>query len=665
VSPHRHTSADADAQLRLLVESQPDYAIFLLDPSGHVKTWNGGARRLKGYQADEIIGRHFSTFYPEEDVEAGVPDRILEKARSTGRHEAEGWRIRQDGSRFWADVVITALREDDGTLVGFGKVTRDLTSRQLATEQMRAGAAELRMANAELEQFRLLITSVRDYAIFVLDVTGRIRTWNPGAERIKGYSADEVIGRHFELFYTDDARARRHPDHELRVAAHEGRFEEEGWRVRKDGTLFWANVVITALRDTRNGLVGYAKVTRDLTERRKAQQLLEASERQARLEAQRQRQRRLALESVTRAIVAQLDLDVILQTAIDAAIELTGATVGHVEPGFTGDGVVVGDDATRSSLAVPIRLADGEIAGGLWFGHPDRHAFDTEAAEAAMSIASAAAVAIGNARLLEAARQETVAREVALQQRDQVAIALQQSLLPPEPPEIPGLELGAHYHAGTELVGGDFYDVFALTDTMWGVVLGDVCGSGPEAASQTALTRHTVRTAAMFDAAPAAVLHALNRALLRANTERFTTAVFVRLDLAAAPGEIRASIASAGHPRALIVRADGRIEESPARGILLGVMDFPIEALHVVDHRLAAGDTLILYTDGLTEARRDRVLFDVEGVMATVHTLHGAAPRDIANGLVAAALEHADAPVSDDIAIVVIRVADRLDPLPG
>ena len=179
-------------------------------------------------------------------------------------------------------MVITALREDDGTLVGFGKVTRDLTSRQLATEQMRAGAAELRMANAELEQFRLLVTSVRDYAIFVLDVTGRIRTWNPGAERIKGYSADEVIGRHFELFYTDEARARRHPDHELRVAAREGRFEEEGWRVRKDGTLFWANVVITALRDARGGLVGYAKVTRDLTERRKAQQLLEESERQAR-----------------------------------------------------------------------------------------------------------------------------------------------------------------------------------------------------------------------------------------------------------------------------------------------------------------------------------------------------------------------------------------------
>jgi len=242
---------DVADHLRLLVESQPDYAIFLLDPSGHVVTWNGGARRLKGYVADEIIGRHFSVFYPPELVAERVPEQILESARLTGRHETEGWRVRKDGSRFWADVVITALHDERGVLVGFGKVTRDLTSRQLATEQLRTAAAELRVANAELEQFRLLVMSVRDYAIFLLDVSGRIRTWNLGAENIKGYTADEVIGRHFELFYTEPARARNHPAYELEVAIRDGRFEEEGWRVRKDGTLFWANVVITALHDAR------------------------------------------------------------------------------------------------------------------------------------------------------------------------------------------------------------------------------------------------------------------------------------------------------------------------------------------------------------------------------------------------------------------------------
>jgi PAS domain S-box-containing protein len=665
------TARDVADQLRLLIESQPDYAIFLLDPAGHVLTWNGGARRLKGYTADEIIGRHFSTFYPPDDVENGLPGRILESARSNGRHEAEGWRVRKDGSRFWADVVVTALRDEQGGLIGFGKVTRDLTSRQLASEQHRAAAAELRIANADLEQFRLLVASVRDYAIFVLDPGGRIRTWNKGAENIKGYSADEAIGRHFELFYTDEARARKHPDYELEVATREGRFEEEGWRVRKDGSQFWANVVITALRDADGVLVGFAKVTRDLTERRRAQQQLEASERRAREEAASQRRRSAALEQVSRAIVAQLDLGEILTTATDAATDLTGAAVGAFDPTYTADGVVRSADVTaepalaraaarfapravRSYLALPITLTDGEVAGGLFFGHPEPDVFDAEAEEAALSITSSAAVAIGNARLLQAARRETAAREAALRQRDQVAVALQQSLLPPDLPNIPHLELGAHYHAGTELVGGDFYDVFALAEGAWGIVLGDVCGSGPEAASQTALTRHTVRTAAMFDPAPATVVHALNRALLRSSAHRFTTAVFLRLETG--PDHVTICLATGGHPPALIQRADGSFEETSATGQLLGVTDIPIEALRVAEYRLCRGDTLVLYTDGLTEARRNGALFDVAGVKNTLTRLRGEPPSTLANALVDDALAHAAGPLRDDVAIVIARV---------
>ena len=662
-------SSDAAEYLRLLVESQPDYAIFLLDPSGHVMSWNGGARRLKGYQADEIIGQHFSVFYPRDQVELGVPARILESARSNGRHEAEGWRVRKDGTRFWADVVITSLHDEQGTLVGFGKVTRDLTSRQLASEQLRSAAAELRVANAELEQFRLLITSVRDYAIFMLDVSGRIRTWNIGAENIKGYTAEEAIGQHFELFYTEEARARKHPAYELEVAGREGRFEEEGWRVRKDGTLFWANVVITALRDPQGGLVGFAKVTRDLTERRRAQQLLEQSELRAREEAARQRRRSAALEQVGRAIVAQLDLTEILQTATDAATDLTGAAYGVYEPYFRGSGAVRRDDIgaedlpghfggpVRSYLALPITLIDGELAGGLYFGHPDAGVFDAEAEEAALSIASTAAVAIANARLLQSARRETAAREAALRQRDQVAVALQQSLLPPDLPLIPGLELGAHYHAGTELVGGDFYDAFALAEGSWGIVLGDVCGSGPEAASQTALTRHTVRAAAMFDTDPATVMHTLNRALLRSNTNRFTTALFARLSQRPDRAEVTLSVATGGHPPAVIQRADGSFEETMATGQLLGVTDFAIDDLQVGDAELRPGDTLVLYTDGLTEARRAGVLFGLEGVKATLTRMRGASPSELANALVDAALAHAVSPLSDDVAIVILRVS--------
>ena len=660
-----------------MVESQPDYAIFLLDESGHVLTWNGGARRLKGYEADDIIGRHFSVFYPAEQVAEGLPEQILEAARLTGRHEAEGWRVRKDGTTFWANVVITALRDERGVLIGFGKVTRDLTSRQLATEQLRTAAAELRVANAELEQFRLLVTSVRDYAIFVLDASGHIRTWNQGAENIKGYTADEVIGRHFELFYTEPARARKHPAYELEVAGREGRFEEEGWRVRKDGTLFWASVVITALRDAGGGLVGFAKVTRDLTERRQAQRILEDSERHARAEAKRQRRRSAALERVGRAIVAELDLEEILQTATDAASDLTGAAFGVFERNFTATGTVRRDDIVeeplagreaahaaelpapvRSYLALPITLADGEIAGGLVFGHPDAGVFDAEAEAAAASIASTAAVAIANARLLQSARRETAAREAALRQRDQVAVALQQSLLPPDLPAIEGLEIGAHYHAGTELVGGDFYDVFALAEDTWGIVLGDVCGSGPEAASQTALTRHTVRTAAMFDTDPATVLRTLNRALLRSNTTRFTTAAFAGLSRHPDRDGFLIRIASGGHPPALICRGDGTVEECSAMGPLLGVTDFAVDALQVAQYELARGDMLVLYTDGLTEARNAGVLFGVEGVEAMLTRRKTMSPERLANALVEAAVDHAAGPLTDDVAVVILYVRE-------
>ena len=486
-----------------------------------------------------------------------------------------------------------------------------------------------------------------------------------------------MIGRHFELFYIEEDRARRHPAYELEVASREGRFEEEGWRVRKDGGLFWANVVITALRDARGALVGFAKVTRDLTERRQAQQLLEESERLARAEAERQRRRSAALERVSRAIVAELDLDQILQTATDAATALTGATLGVFEPSFTSTSIVRSDDITRdpsaahevrpftlpeghapvrSCLALPITLADGEVAGGLFFGHPDAAVFDEQAEAAASSIASTAAVAIANARLLISARRETAAREAALRERDQVAVALQQSLLPPDLPRIPGLELSAEYHAGTELVGGDFYDVFAIGENAWGVVLGDVCGSGPQAASQTALTRHTIRTAAMFDSDPATVVHALNRALLRSNTDRFTTAVFMRLQQRPDRGEIAITVASGGHPPSLIHRSDGTIEESAARGRLLGVTDFPVEDLQIAHDRLRPGDVLVLYTDGLTEARHAGVLFDVEGVKATLTRLSGEPPSQLAKALIDAALNHAAGPLTDDVAIVILRV---------
>jgi PAS domain S-box-containing protein len=247
-----------------LVDAVVDYAIYLIDLDGTVLSWNSGARRLKGYEAAEIIGQSFTRFYTPEDRADGVPLRALEIAAKHGRFELEGWRVRKDGSRFWALAVLDAVYGDDGQLIGFAKVTRDLTERQLS---------QLRLLESE-RRYRRLIESVVDYAIFQLDANGIVSTWNPGAQRIKGYSADEIIGKHFRCFYTQEDQDAGVPEKVLETAAREGKFEAESWRVRKDGSRFFASVVIDRIRDDDGKLLGFAKVTRDITDRYQAQRAL-------------------------------------------------------------------------------------------------------------------------------------------------------------------------------------------------------------------------------------------------------------------------------------------------------------------------------------------------------------------------------------------------------
>jgi len=258
----------SERRFRALVEGVTDYAICMLDTNGVVTNWNAGAERLKGYTADEIIGQHFSKFYTREERAKGVPGRVLETAVREGRSETEGWRQRKDGSRFWASVVVDAIRNSAGELEGFAKITRDITERQAAQEALRESE----------RQFRLLVAGVTDYALFMLDPNGIVISWNAGAERIKGYAADEIIGQHFSRFYTERDRAAGMPARALYTATQEGRFEAEGWRVRKDGSMFWANVVIDPIRDERGELIGFAKITRDATERRDAQEALQAAQ---------------------------------------------------------------------------------------------------------------------------------------------------------------------------------------------------------------------------------------------------------------------------------------------------------------------------------------------------------------------------------------------------
>lgn len=275
-----------DDLFRLLVQSVKDYAIFILDRAGCVLTWNTGAQRIKGYQAGEIIGEHFSKLYPAEAVARKHPDYELEVAKSQGFFEEEGWRLRKDGTLFWANVVITALYDQTGEVCGFGKVTRDLTQRREHEEALRQSE----------ERFRLMVEGVAGYAMFMLDPNGYVVSWNAGAERMKGYAAEQIIGQHFSTFYPPDAIESGWPEHELQVATEKGAYEEEGWRVHQDGSTFWASVTITALRDEHGKLRGFAKLTRDLSERRRGEtlegtrrerdELLEA-ERSARMQAQR------------------------------------------------------------------------------------------------------------------------------------------------------------------------------------------------------------------------------------------------------------------------------------------------------------------------------------------------------------------------------------------
>ncbi len=268
-------------ELCAALEGVEDCAIFVLDEDGRVRTWNAGARAIQGYQDGEILGRSFACFYPPEDASAGKPLRLLETARAGGKAQDEGWRFRKDGTRFWADVLISALRGPSGESRGFLEITRDLTSRKEAEERLRLSEQRL----------RLMLESVGDHAIFMLDPRGWVTSWNPGAARIKGYRTQEIMGRHFSVFYPEEEVRAGKPQVDLELTARQGRLEEEGWRVRKDGSRFWANIVISAVRDDRGELLGFTKVTRDMTERKRAEEA-----------------RVRALEERARAIRAQEDV---------------------------------------------------------------------------------------------------------------------------------------------------------------------------------------------------------------------------------------------------------------------------------------------------------------------------------------------------------------------
>ncbi|NLD71043.1 MAG: PAS domain S-box protein [Limnobacter sp.] len=246
-----------------LVAAVIDYAIFFVDADGIIRSWNAGAELIEGYRAHEAIGQPLHLLYPPGPKADMACARDLGTARRAGRFVSEGWRMRKDGSEYWADIVITALFDEQGELIGYSHVTRDATARHAQEERLRQSE----------ELYRLLVAGVRGYAIFALDVDGNVVNWNDGAQRTKGYTADEVLGRHFSLFYPPDAVARGWPEHELASALENGVYEEEGWRIHKDGGRFWASVMITPIYDSGGRHIGFTKITRDLTDKHRISRL--------------------------------------------------------------------------------------------------------------------------------------------------------------------------------------------------------------------------------------------------------------------------------------------------------------------------------------------------------------------------------------------------------
>ena len=264
--------ADLKTRYQLLVNSVTDCALYMLDREGCVVTWNAGAERLKGYTAKEILGRDYSLFFLPEDVEAGVPTRELEEASREGRSEVEAWRLRKDGTKFWAMITLTAIRGPRGELRGYAKVTRDVTARRTAEEALRS-------RNAELERYRAVLDNIDDYSITTLDAQGRFTNWTAAAERITGYSATEMEGREYSSIATEEDRQAGLPQQELEEAARTGRSVQDCWKVRKDGSRLWASGVVSAIHDEQGKLAGFIRIGRDMTEQK---QLEEA---QARLAA--------------------------------------------------------------------------------------------------------------------------------------------------------------------------------------------------------------------------------------------------------------------------------------------------------------------------------------------------------------------------------------------
>ena len=260
-------SRNAEQRFQIFSQRVKDYAFIAFDSEGRIVSWSRGAEHILGYLEPEILGQPGSVIFTPEDRSNGEAESELATARREGWAEDERWHLRRDGTRFWGSGVMTAHRDERGNLQGYSKVMRDLTSRRLA---------EQRVQDAE-ERFRLFADNVRDYALVPVDIEAKVSGWNSGAQRTFGYTEDEIVGRPVRLFFTPEDRDRGESEKDLSRALDQGRAEDDRWMVRRDGSRFWARWVTTPMRDSSGNLRGYAKVLRDETERKLAEDLIRKS----------------------------------------------------------------------------------------------------------------------------------------------------------------------------------------------------------------------------------------------------------------------------------------------------------------------------------------------------------------------------------------------------
>jgi PAS domain S-box-containing protein len=688
----------SEARKSAVVASSID-GVITIDHEGMIVEFNPAAEQIFGHAAEEVVG--------SELAELVIPPSLRERHRAalrrcvaTGKSTMLGNRfemtgMRADGSEFPVELAINAITGTEPPM--FTGTIRDITDRRSAEKEREELLRLEQMARVDATQARdqleAILRGVAD-AVTAQAPDGRLLFANQAAVELLGYESSEallsaprteimsrfeILDEHGRHFPTDQLPGRR------ALAEGEGGEVVVRFRVRATGEERWSAVKATPIADREGNIAMAINVIEDITDHKRAevaQRFL--SDSSAVLGSS------LETAQVLRHVASLAVPEVADWCAVDVVVDgqIDRVALAHQDPtmvemaeefrtryppdphGQTGVPAVlrsgrpelypeipdellrsaVPDDeqyrlvkgiGMRSAMIVPM-VARGRSVGALTFvSGPSGRRFDEQDLELAEELARRCATAIDNARLFS--------------ERAYIARTLQRSLLPAELPEIPGIEAAARFRPtgeGNE-VGGDFYDLFETGGRGWTVVMGDVCGKGPDAAAVTALARYTLRAAAMRERLPSRSLRLLNEALLRQRDDRrFCTVAYAYLE--ARDGGVRVGVASGGHPLPILLRADGTVEAVGEPGTLLGVLPDP----NLEDRSLALspGDALVFYTDGVIEGRGADARLDEEGLQRLLAECAGAGADAIAARVEGAAFAGKDGPPRDDIAVLVLRV---------